>query len=465
MEITISNKIYIKDFSNDLLNWAEKNLTIVNPKWQTLKRIGKEETIIRCHIPEYIKIYSIKGKTLTLPFGCLYGIWKFIKSEKIDLKLNDSDYEISNKNIPTRIELYDYQKEAINNMVLSKGGVLVSPCGSGKTVCGIEIIHSIGKRFLWLTHTGDLLRQTRSRMKSLYPELDIGLITEGEINIGKDGCIATVQTLANVDIDEFKDYFEVIVVDECAHVSGAPTLVKMFQKILDSIPARYKYGLTATPTRSDTMIKAMYAYIGLSKNGEFEPTYKVNKDNVKTMVALHEKIDIPFDIDFSILNSDGTFDYYNLINYISNNSKRNDIILDNICKCQQEGRKQVVLCQLVSHCETMHKKLLERGIKSELVIGKTKNKERERVLNNPEEWDVIVSTYKLLKEGVDVKALDTLHLCTPQKDKATVVQCVGRIERLFENKKQPIVYDYVDIKIPYCERKYIERKRNIDKRY
>ena len=40
MEITISNKIYIKDFSNDLLNWAEKNLTIVNPKWQTLKRIG-----------------------------------------------------------------------------------------------------------------------------------------------------------------------------------------------------------------------------------------------------------------------------------------------------------------------------------------------------------------------------------------------------------------------------------------
>lgn len=465
MEVVISNKIYVENYSQELLQWVEKNLTIINPKWQTLKKMGKDDTIYRCHIPQYIKIYSQRGNTLIIPFGCLRGIWEFIKNEKLVLKLNDSDYNISNKNNPVKLNLFFYQKEAIGKMVKAKGGVLVSPCGSGKTICGIEIIHWIGKRFLWITHTGDLLRQTLSRMLHLYPTLDIGLITEGEINIGKDGCIATVQTLSNVDVEDFKDYFDVIVVDECAHVSGAPTLTKMFQKVLDSFPARYKFGLTATPSRSDTLINTMYAYLGLSPQGYFEPTFKVDKEKVKTMIAEHQKVDIPFAIDFNMLNADGTFDYFRLIEFISNNKKRNDIIVENVIENKNKGRKQVILCQLVSHCEYLQQQLLEKGVKSELLVGKVKPKARDRILNNPNEWDVIVSTYKLLKEGVDVKELDTLHLCTPQVDKATVVQCVGRIERFANNKQQPIVYDYVDTKIPYCENSFTKRFRFIKKRY
>ena len=77
----------------------------------------------------------------------------------------------------------------------------------------------------------------------------------------------------------------------------------------------------------------------------------------------------------------------------------------------------------------------------------------------------MVATYSLLKEGVSIKALDTLHLVTPIREKAMIVQSVGRIDRYMDNKKQPIVYDYVDIDIPYCVRAYDERRRALKSRF
>ena len=52
------------------------------------------------------------------------------------------------------------------------------------------------------------------------------------------------------------------------------------------------------------------------------------------------------------------------------------------------------------------------------------------------EWDVIVATYSLLKEGVSIKELDTLHLATPIKARDMIIQCAGRIERYIENNRK-----------------------------
>ena len=56
----------------------------------------------------------------------------------------------------------------------------------------------------------------------------------------------------------------------------------------------------------------------------------------------------------------------------------------------------------------------------------------------------LFASYKLAKEGLDIPRLDRLHLATPQKDYAIIVQSVGRIARTFDGKEQPICYDYVD---------------------
>ena len=458
MRAIISNEIRIEGASPEIKAWCKRFLIFDNPDYQQLKRMGKEDLIRWRRIPEKIQLHYIDGDILVVPFGCLYARVPMFKRENCTIyqKFNNNA-EISFKNDKARgIEFFDYQEDAIAAAMNAGSGVIVAGCGSGKTYLGMELIRRIGKKALWLCHTGDLLRQARDDLLKLYPTAKIGLTTDGVLNIGEDVTISTVQTMCKIDPCLYKDKFDVIICDEAAHVCGTPTKLKMFTSVLSKIPARYKFGLTATPTRADGLINAMYAYIGMNPNGTFSPTYKVERERVNTMEAQHIEVDIDnrltiFD-KMQFLDTAGMTDYTKLVNFLCGRQSRNETIVDNIVKCAKEGRKQIVLSLRVDHCEVLVKMLQERGVNAKLCVGKTSAKKREEILKQQVDWDVIVATYSLLKEGVSIKELDTLHLCSPAKEKGLIVQCAGRIERYLENKKQPLNYDYVDMDIPYCER-------------
>lgn len=471
MRAIISNEIRIEGASPEIKAWCKRFLIFDNPDYQQLKRMGKEDLIRWRRIPEKIQLHYIDGDILVVPFGCLYALLPMFKRENCTIyqKFNNNA-EISFKNDKARgIEFFDYQEDAIAAAMDAGSGVIVAGCGSGKTYLGMELIRRIGKKALWLCHTGDLLRQAKDDLLNLYPTAKIGLTTDGVLNIGEDVTISTVQTMCKIDPCLYKDKFDVIICDEAAHVCGTPTKLKMFTSVLSKIPARYKFGLTATPTRADGLINAMYAYIGMNPNGTFSPTYKVERERVNTMEAQHVKVDIDnkltiFD-KMQFLDTAGMTDYTKLVNFLCGRQSRNETIVDNIVKCAKEGRKQIVLSLRVDHCEVLVKMLQERGVNAKLCVGKTSAKKREEILKQQVDWDVIVATYSLLKEGVSIKELDTLHLCSPAKEKGLIVQCAGRIERYLENKKQPLIYDYVDMDIPYCERAYKKRKSALRNRF
>lgn len=468
MHTIIGSKIEIINPIKEIVNIAKERLVVRNPEYDNMIRMGKENIIKWKHIPEMIYMYSIRGNSIILPFGMLRTVWKYIKNDPYELKFNNAG-DISIKDMSPTYDMFDYQEKAISEIVKAKGGVLVSPCGSGKTICGIEIIRRIGRKALWLCHTGDLLRQAKKDMEELYPSVKIGLTTEGKLEIGEDITISTVQTMSKINPLYYRDQFDVVICDECAHVCSAPSKMQMFGIVLDNIPARVKIGLTATPDRSaKQMVRSMYAYIGTDKNGDFSPMYKVPNSAVKTMPALHEKIEINNGynaINASFYDDSGMIVYNELIEELSNNEKRTNTIIQNIIKCQEEGRKQVVLSLRVEHCKEILEKLIAKGIKAVICVGAVTAKKRNEILNQKTKWDVLVATYSLLKEGVSIKQLDTLHLATPVKDKSTVVQCAGRIERYLEGKKQPVVYDYVDMDIPYCVNAYTARRRALKSRY
>ena len=468
MHTIISNQIIIENPSSDILNWCQNNLVLENPEYKQMVRMGKKNVIKWKKIPEHLCLYSYVWGKIVVPFGCLYALWQYIKEGTYETKFNNAG-DISVKNEVNKFELRDYQAEAVPQMLKAKGGVLVSPCGSGKSLMGIEIIRRIGKKALWLCHTTDLLTQTKTAMLEQYPGMKIGLTTNGKFELGEDVTISTVQTLVNIDPNLYKDKFDVVIVDECAHVAGSVTKLQMFSKVLSYIPARYKFGLTATPSRADGMINSMYTYIGCNIEGEFKPTFKIDKDRVKTIVAEHVMFPLNngYDEDFlyNIVDASGMIDYNTLINSLTENDERTLKIVDNIVKCYHEGRKQVVLSLRKAHCETFERMLKERGIKVYYIASKLSAKKREEIIKQKVEWDVIVATYPLLKEGVDIKELDTLHMTMPTKAKDAVVQCAGRIERYLEGKKQPIIYDYVDEDIPYCVRAYKKRKGQLKRRY
>ncbi|WP_281512247.1 DEAD/DEAH box helicase [Mammaliicoccus vitulinus] len=472
MNVEINSNIEIFEPNENIDNYIKNNLILNNPLYKQMIIQGKEDLIRIKHIPEKINLAYKQRNKVILPFGCLHSIWHLIKNCPIETKFNENG-NISIKDEPSNLDTtgdYNYQENAINAMIKARGGVLVSPCGSGKTCMGIEIIKRIGKKALWLCHTSDLLKQAQKDMLNLYPNMKIGLTTNGTLDIGEDVTISTIQTLVTIDPALYKDQFDVIILDECAHVSGCVTQMKMFIKVLSQIPARYKFGLTATPDRSDGLIKSMYAYIGTNLLGDFAPTYTINKDDVKTMVSIHEKIEMNTGYEedklYELVNPSGMIIYNQLIDSLLNNDKRNNIIIDNVIKCDKEHRKQIVLSNRIEHCKLLTEKLEEKGLKVQLVTGKTTTqKNRTKILFQEIDWDIIVATYSLLKEGVNIKELDTLHLAMPIADKSMMIQCAGRIERYLPNKKQPIVYDYVDVDIPYCNKIYLKRRRALKNRF
>lgn len=471
MRVIVSNDIRIENPTLDIRSWCEENLVYTNPEYNQLMRLGKEDLIKWKRVPEKMYLYSYKAGILTIPFGCLNALKSRIRNDSnATYKHFNKDFEISFKDTTAKdIEFYDYQEDAIKAALKAKGGVIVANCGAGKTYLGMEIIRRIGKRALWLCHTGDLLRQAKDDLLALYPTAKIGLTTDGKLEIGEDITISTVQTMSKIDPDLYKDQFNVIICDEAAHVCGSPTKLKMFTSVISKIPARYKFGLTATPTRADGLINAMYAYIGTNPNGTFSPTYKVDRERVNTMEAEHIRVDVKDCFDarrlWTIYDTAGMLDYNKLITELSSNQKRNEFIVDNVVECAKQGRKQIVLSLRVEHCEQLVKMLNERGVNAVLCVGKVTAKRREEILKQKMDWDVIVATYSLLKEGVSIKELDTLHFCSPAKEKGLIVQCAGRIERFLEGKKQPKIYDYVDVDIPYCENAYKKRKTALKKRF
>jgi len=70
---------------------------------------------------------------------------------------------------------------------------------------------------------------------------------------------------------------------------------------------------------------------------------------------------------------------------------------------------------------------------------------------------LILATGKYIGEGFDFPRLDTLILATPIAWKGNVIQYVGRVSRVDANKKEILVIDYIDFKIPVLLRMFAKR--------
>jgi superfamily II DNA or RNA helicase len=72
---------------------------------------------------------------------------------------------------------------------------------------------------------------------------------------------------------------------------------------------------------------------------------------------------------------------------------------------------------------------------------------------------LILATGRFVGEGFDDSRLDTLFLALPVSWKGTLVQYAGRLHRQHPGKKEVLIYDYVDAKVPMLYRMFEKRRR------
>lgn len=430
----VDNDIRIGEYSIATEQMLKSLLTFNNPEYH--KKVARGLWV--GNTPEKICLWQRRDRDLIVPFGMLPAL---MRGRKPDDTFTNRIQPPELAQYNSTINLYDYQQIAVEKALKAKQGVIVAPCGAGKTMIGLAIAAAIGGRTLWLTHTQDLLRQSMERARSVYGLLpkDYGTITDGKIDIGSVITFATVQTMSKIDLVAVKNEWDVIIVDEAHHAVGSPTRLMMFYKVVSSLSARYKYGLTATPKRSDGLSPCMYALLG-------EKVHEIEREDVQDKVC-PVRVQIKqtgYTPDTNeILEPDGTLNYIKLINEIIQDQERNEMIAQDAVKC---AGTCLILTDRVEHVKVLTRMLNTLKTQSTGIYGIMSKKARSEALAALDcgKIKVLVATYSLAREGLDVPSLRNIIMATPQKNDTIITQSAGRVARQAQGKEYGTIIDYED---------------------
>lgn len=466
--VIISNIIEVDNPPGELLAFCKDNLVFKNPDYNKKIQLG----LWVGATPKTISLFDYSDNKLFLPIGCLKSVNNILK----DFVHTVKDYRCDVKaDIKSNIVLRDYQQPCIKAIDNYINGILLIPCGMGKTECALAIASHLGQKTLFIAHTKDLINQAEERCRNNLI-CKTSFITDGKVDLSGDIVFATVQTLCKKLHEIPQGEFGYVVCDEVHHLAANAQTVGMFRECLDYFASRYKLGLTATLHRADGLEVCIPRMLGnviyeIRQDGN---DYICIYDNHEILRFPLDKYQVPAKVNFiptsyqicdeqgryrDVFDKNGmTISFSKLLTDIGSDVVRNTQIV-NLANSLKGST--IILSDRVDQL-----KYLEKHVKSCVEIdGNTPKKQREKALEDVKfgKVKVLLASYKLAKEGLDCKILENIILATPIKDEAIVVQCIGRIQRIYEGKEVANVYDLVDdvstLSRFYKKRKNIYKKR------
>jgi len=353
-------------------------------------------------------------------------------------------------------ELRDNQKpvvktylEQVQRRGNTGGGLLELPCAMGKTVLGLNIISQLKKKTLIIVHKEFLLNQWIERIQQFLPGARVGRIQGQIVDIeDKDIVIGMLQSLSMKDYHEATFHsFGLTIIDEVHHISS-----EVFSCALFKIVTKYTLGLSATMNRKDGTTKVFKMFLG-------EVVFKGKRDEEHDVVVRAIEY-ISNDEDFKKVVTDfrGNVQYSTMISKLCAFNRRSEFILLVIADMLKENPAQQIM--ILAHNRNLltyfHDAIKTRNIAS---VGYYVGGMKEAALKESESKKVIVASYAMAAEGLDIKSLTTLVMATPKTD---IEQSVGRILR--EKHGTPVVVDIIDEHDPFknqwAKRKVFYKKQN-----
>jgi superfamily II DNA or RNA helicase len=379
-----------------------------------------------------------------------YGIKKFKnpKQNKIS-EGNDIICNFEGSLRPIQQPVVDtFMKHVISG---NGGGLLELPCAFGKTVLSLYIISLLKKKTLIIVHKEFLMNQWIERINQFLPNIRIGKIQGQIIDIdNKDIVMGMLQSLSMKEYPaSIFESFGLTIIDEVHHISS-----EVFSCALFKIVTKYMLGLSATMNRKDGTTYVFKLFLG-------DVIYKGKREEEHNVIvkAFDYIID---DDDFNEVKTDyrGNIQYSSMISKLCTYNRRTEFILqivENMFK-ENENQQMMILAHNKNILKYLYDAISFRNIANGSVgyyIGGMK----ESALKETEGKKIVIATYSMAAEALDIKTLTTLLMATPKTD---IEQAVGRILR--EKHGNPVVIDIIDQHLPFKnqwrKRKTFYKKQN-----
>lgn len=412
------------------------------------------------------KISFIDLRTNRLPIGLLPNFHRFCIEKGYDYKFNFPHSElyqkVTKKEITNfskvllkcaytsegdRIDLRDYQLEAIYKSIKNKRGILECATASGKSLILYVLIRMLlqqdsSRKFILIVPTINLVTQMyQDFVEYGWSDIDehatrmcTGYVPEFDKNI----LITTWQSIYKKGQAFFQTY-NVLFIDE-VHLAKSMSIKSIAEKCIN---ADYRIGTTGTlPTEESDR----YNIFGSLGNIIYKIMYNalMDKGILSKIKIVNLMLKYPEDIVKKNRNRPYPEEKDTIHTYAGRNSAIK-MVFDNI----KDGDNTLILCENISHLKSIMEYLedvLDEKYLIEDIHGKVKAKDREsiRMAMEKESNMVLVGSYGTMSTGINIKKIHNIIFASSYKSKIKVLQSIGRGLRTHKSKKCMYLYDLID---------------------
>jgi superfamily II DNA or RNA helicase len=345
---------------------------------------------------------------------------------------------------PNQVPVVETYLNHVNNKgIQGGGGLLELPCAYGKTTLSLYICAQLKVKTLVIVHKEFLLNQWIERIRQFQPTSRIGRIQGKTIDIeNKDIVLGMLQSLSMKDYPEGTfSSFGLTIIDEVHHISS-----EVFSCALFKLVTKYMLGLSATMNRKDGTTKVFKMFLG-------DVIYKGDRDEEHDVIVRGIQYRVDDDDEFTkvITNFKGDVMYSSMISKLCSYNRRSEFILRVLSDMLQENPEQQIM--ILAHNKSLLNYLFDTITQRNIsTVGYYIGGMKEAALKESEDKKVIIATYAMASEALDIKTLTTLIMATPKTD---IEQSVGRILR--QKHTNPIVVDIIDQHEPFIRQWYKRR--------
>lgn len=442
-----------------------KDLTFINPSYEQVLKYSRWNTT---RIPKFLKYYENVGESILVPRG--------YKIDSPNIVISDERLCFGDIKYPElKISLRKVQADAIENFKCN--GTIILPTGTGKSITGIALAGKLKERALVVVNKDDLVDGWKNDIKLCYGEIGVGLVKGKHFNIGEQFTITTIQTLSRLGENKLKmlqDSISLLICDEVHHAGS-----KSYQ-VLNSFPAKYVLGLTATKFRNDGLVDVLDLICGETifefqedlntediiplnnihiikkdSNIEWKPIPVYYWSSTKTTVRSIKYGGKEYPKGSSIYNQllirglqEGSIQRAALnlqeaYKIISNDDEFNYQIVRDLIYEYRKGRSCIAFFKTKEQINRVYELLRPYCSRVQKFYGDMKESKAE-IKQKAENKDILITlaTIAIATEGTNIKPLEVGFLCSSVANKKDLVQIIGRLRRKCTGKKDIYFYDY-----------------------